>query len=243
MTRLLIAVLSCQRDRALRHHETIRRRWGNALSDVSDVRFFVGGPQLDDLLLDEIWLDVPDGYPQLSLKTKGICAWMLAHDYDSLFKCDCDTSIFIERFREYDYKNWDYAGRFYGGSPGTPGTAASGPGYFLSRRACQLILDYNSPVTASEDQMVGDCLHPHIVSKQIKAEHIEPSLYGAARGVGEPHEAAPEYVWIRRRDTTTGALKEPTPCWKTEAQRLVSNSQAFRVKRLLDGRWVSVPWS
>ncbi len=199
MSRLLISVMSCQRDHALGHHETIRRRWGSALSDVSDVRFFVGGPQPEGLLEDETWLDVPDGYPQLSLKTKGICVWMLEHNYDFVFKCDCDTSIFPNRFKAYDYKDFDYVGRFYGGPPGTPGTAAAGPGYFLSRKSCKLISEHESPVTASEDQMVGDALHPHIVAREIKAQHMEMMIYAASRGLGEVHEAAPAYEQIKRK--------------------------------------------
>lgn len=199
MNRLLIAVMSCQRDRAIGHHETIRQRWGNTLSDVSDVRFFVGGPEPNDLLSDEIWLDVPDGYLQLSLKTKAICAWVLEHDYDFLFKCDCDTSILLRRFRSYEYRGFDYVGRFYGGAPGTPGTAAWGPGYFLSRKACKLVLDYEHPITASEDQMVGDALHQSIVTREIKAQHLETNLFIAQRGFGEIHDAAPAYDDIRRK--------------------------------------------
>jgi len=192
MSRLLIAVMSCQRDRNLGHHETIRQRWGNTLSDVSDVFFFVGGPRLDNLADDEVWLDVPDGYKELSTKTKGICAWMLNREYDHVFKCDCDTSIIPLRFKSLNYRDFDYIGRFYGGSPGTFGTAAGGWGYFLSRKACEFVLNFDWPVTASEDQMVGDILYPHIVSKEIKALHLETSICRASRGFGEIHEAAPE---------------------------------------------------
>jgi hypothetical protein len=187
VSRLLIAVLSCQRDRALGHHETIRQRWNKNIADVSDIRFFIGGSQPTDLLTDEVWLDVPDGYQQLSLKTKGICSWMLTQGYDFVFKCDCDTNIFPDRFKTCGYENFDYSGRFYGGAPGTPGTAAGGWGYFLSRKACEVVLNFEYPITASEDQMVGDALHPHIVVRGIRAQHLETSVCRATRGLGEPH--------------------------------------------------------
>ena len=184
---MLIGVLSCQRDRALGHHETIRQRWAT-LADVSDIRFFVGGEQPKDLMADEVWLDVPDGYPQLSLKTKAICAWVLNSNYDFIFKCDCDTIIIPDRFKVCGWEDFDYSGRFYGGSPGTPGTAAGGGvGYFLSRKACATIVLSHYPVTASEDQMVGDVLHPRIVANEIKAQHLEMAICKAARGLGEPH--------------------------------------------------------
>lgn len=193
MTRLLIAVMSCQRDKKLGHHETIRQRWGVNLSDVGDTRFFVGGSYPEDLKDDEIWLNVPDGYQELSLKTKAICGWAVEYGYDFLFKCDCDTSIAPKRFRTFTYQDFDYAGRFYGGPPGTLYTAAGGgAGYFLSRKACEIVRDYEYPVSASEDQMVGDALHPHIVSREIKAHHLETSITRASRGFGEVHEAAPE---------------------------------------------------
>lgn len=199
MIKLLIAVLSCQRDRELSHHEAVRQRWGNALSDIADVGFFVGGPYIGELSKDEIWLDVPDDYQSLTLKTKGICSWMLEQNYDFIFKCDCDTSIFLKRFNACDYRSFDYVGRFYGGPPGTAGTAASGPGYFLSRKACELVLTHDYPVSASEDQMVGDILHPYIVSREIKAQHLEMSIWAAQRGLGEVHEAAPAYEAIKRK--------------------------------------------
>ena len=234
MTRLLISVLSCQRDKALGHHETIRQRWGQSLVDVSDVRFFVGGLQPNNLLDDEVWLNVPDDYQSLTLKTKAICAWMLSRDYDFLFKCDCDTSIFIPLFKEYNYKIIDYAGRFYGGPPGTPGTAACGPGYFLSRKACQLVLDYKYPVSASEDQMVGDCLHPYIASRSLKAEHLEMSIYAAERGLGKEHSAARAYLMIKRIEN--GRIRtEPSPCLERDALWLIRSGQAMAVKRLSSG--------
>jgi hypothetical protein len=202
MTALLIAVLSCQRDRSLGYHETIRERWGARLSDISDVRFFVGGPRLDDLKIDEVWLDVPDDYSHLSIKTKAICDWTLKNGYNFLFKCDNDTTIFVTRFRNYDYKDVDYAGRFWGGQPGAIGLYAAGPGYFLSRKACEIISIYGGTPTAEEDVMVGNTLQPYISSSKIKAQHIESSVYGSTKGPGNGavHGAAQAWVMIQRGD-------------------------------------------
>jgi hypothetical protein len=197
---MLIAVMSCQRDLALGYHEVIRQSWGKALADIADVRFFVGGP--DRLSPDEVWLDAPDDYDHLSLKAIEIFKWAQRCDYEHIFKCDCDTTIFVNRFKRYNYKRIDYAGRFWGGEPGERGLYAAGTGYFLSRKAYEIIItDGHGPVK-DEDVMVGNTLEPLIVSGAIKAEHIAESVYGATKGPGEgaPHGAAPEWVLIRRED-------------------------------------------
>lgn len=210
--KVLIAVMSCQRDRNLGYHETIRQRWGAKLSDVADIRFFLGGPPLEDLQSDEVWFDVPDDYDNLILKTLAICDWALSGNYDFLFKCDCDTSIHVNRFRNYDFKRIDYAGRFWGGQPGERGLYAAGTGYFLSKKACKIVLNYQGMSGSFEDVMVGNMLEPHICSKMIKAEHIETSLYAAIKGIGGgiAHGAAPVYVLIKRGDdgTIVARLKE-----------------------------------
>lgn len=202
MTALLIAVMSCQRDLALGYHETIRQRWGSRLSEVGDVRFFIGGLPPAYLRSDEVWLDVPDDYSHLSIKTKAICDWTVKNWYDSLFKCDCDTTIFVNRFKSYNYKNVDYAGRFWGGRPGEKGLYAAGTGYFLSRKACEIISAKGGIPVDAEDVMVGSTLEPYIVSRQIRAEAIETPIYGAIKGPGggAPHEAALPWVLIQRAD-------------------------------------------
>jgi hypothetical protein len=200
---LLIAVMSCQRDRKLGHHETIRNRWGDALSDIADTRFFIGGEdRVEPLAEDEVWLSVPDDYDHLSTKTMAICNWALENDYDHVFKCDCDTTIFINRFRDYNYKRIDYAGRFWGGQPGERGLYAAGTGYFLSRRAYEIITVEGGFPPDSEDVMVGNTLEPYIRSREIRAEHIVTSIYGATKGPGggAVHEAAPRWLLVRRED-------------------------------------------
>jgi hypothetical protein len=224
MSKLLIAVESCQRDRNLGHHETIRQRWGKTLSDVSDVRFFMGGPEPKELLSDEIWLDVPDDFFHLSIKTKAVCDWVLRSEYDFLFKCDCDTTIFISKFKGYDYKNEDYAGRFNGGYPGEKGLYAAGAGYFLSRKACEIISTQGGVPVEFEDVMVGNTLEPYIISGQIKARHIETSIYSASKGGGEPHEAAPVCILIRRPGG------EPFYARASAVEHLLKTRQAELVK-------------
>lgn len=200
MSKLLIAVESCQRDKALGHHEKIRITWGRQLSSTADVRFFMGGEQSDGLLSDEVWLNVPDDYLNLPLKTKAICEFMFDNGYQHVFKSDCDTTIFNGAFQRFNYQDYDYVGVFYGGKPGDQYAAASGPGYFLSRRAVEFVLQFDPSGFWAEDYMVGMALQPHIVSGKIKAFHLEDGIY-AARSCdrGAPHEACPEHVPVQMK--------------------------------------------
>src|SRR5678816_1245477 len=93
--KLLIAVISCQRDRE--SHELIRRTWAQtaiALGQLSpvDVRFFVGRG-CEPMFADEIPCDVPDDWDGLPAKTQAACMWAVHHDYDFMFKTDTDSYV------------------------------------------------------------------------------------------------------------------------------------------------------
>src|SRR5260370_17263551 len=53
--------------------------------------------------------------------------------------------------------------------------------------------------------MVGDCLHPYIVSRQIRAEHMDISIYGAST------KPRPVYEQIKRR---IGESHMSNPNWR-----------------------------
>src|ERR1700731_5158155 len=109
---LLIAVCSCQRDRSRRCHDKIRHSLAREVP--ADVRFFVGGTKLDNLLSDEVWLDVLDDYRNLPQKVRQICQWALAHDYAHLLKCDNDSVPFQDRLVKSNFQDFDYVGELSG---------------------------------------------------------------------------------------------------------------------------------
>ena len=189
--KLLIAVESCQRDLMDGHHRRIRKEWAKGLD--ADVRFFVGGEKpAYELQPDEIWLDVPDAYLDLPKKTRAISAWMLEQDYSHMMKVDVDTIVIEREFNSFPYQRYDYAGFFW--SPiDSPGSAASGFCYFLSRKACKLVAEFNYRDARevsqwAEDQMVGDALREGIKSLAIKAVHIPRRVASGVAGRGQPHE-------------------------------------------------------
>ncbi len=99
--RSLIAIESCRRDVPLNNAQ--RETWATPGSPPShDIRFFYGmtdavrdamqygvGPEIDD----RVYLDAPDDYISLSLKTQAICKWALEHGYETLHIVDSDTYV------------------------------------------------------------------------------------------------------------------------------------------------------
>src|SRR5271155_5326463 len=98
--KVVIGVKSCIRDLVRGHHEVIRKTWGKHLGDV-DLLFFVGRNDNDEFVarlhVDEIVLDVDDGYDALPQKTKEILRFVHGMSYDFSFLCDTDTYIIPER--------------------------------------------------------------------------------------------------------------------------------------------------
>jgi hypothetical protein len=116
--RLLLAVKSCQRDMREGAHQAIRDTWGKDLPPGVDVRFFMGGEHPPTLLeADEVWLPVSDDYWVLTPKTRGICAYMLQHNYDFVYPCDTDTYLIPSEMLQSGFENYDFSGSWIcGGS-------------------------------------------------------------------------------------------------------------------------------
>lgn len=107
-----------------------------------DVRFFYGRPVENyprEPLLDEVFLDCPDGYGNLIDKSVGVCKWAAQRGYEYLYKCDTDTWVYAEKLLvEMMENSFDYAGYLHAN------VCSGGPGYFLSRRAIDVIAQHGS---------------------------------------------------------------------------------------------------
>jgi hypothetical protein len=138
--KVLLAILSCHRDRKLGYDQACRDTWLKG-ADV-DHRFFVGGPLTGTWLTDEVHVEADDSYEGLPLKTRAICEWALGRGYDYLFKCDTDTYVHVPRLLASRYWRTDYRG-FYRGDPLAGGYASGGSGYWLSRAAMGIIANHD----------------------------------------------------------------------------------------------------
>jgi hypothetical protein len=137
----------------------VRETWGSKLPAGVDLKFFYGlrdgVPHVNGA--DEVQLTCGDHYEHLPQKTIDICFWALCHDYDYLLKVDDDTYVWTDRVvKELDQK-FDYAG-YMGGAKMY---ASGGPGYWLSRRAMEIVAAHATQTTWAEDVVVGETLRTH----------------------------------------------------------------------------------
>ena len=103
-----------------------------------------------------LFLDVPNGYPELPQRTRAFCRWALeGDDWTYLFKCDDDSYVSACRLAAYDTAGRDYIGAEW--QPGV-GYGSGGAGYFLSRKAAQIVAENLTEPTGAEDLLVGRLL-------------------------------------------------------------------------------------
>lgn len=134
----------------------VRETWGYDFQQFKnvDVRYFYGGGNCKG---DEVSLPCGDGYDSLIQKTAEICRWAAERDYKFVFKCDTDTWVYAERLLvEIMENHFDYAGYNHAN------VASGGPGYLLSKRACELIAAEPNPQHEyAEDVHVARVLAKH----------------------------------------------------------------------------------
>lgn len=177
MMSLLIAVKSCEADLRRGYHQVIRDTWGqNVVLPEADLLFFTGDffPAAE-LRSDEVSLPCKDDYDNLPLKTREICRYAVARGYDYVLLCDTDTYIIPRLLLQVGFEKYDYYGliqrplgqafsydaidRHGAHHPGTYYPWASGGfGYFLSKRAANIIAPVE-PDSWAEDLWVGQVMN------------------------------------------------------------------------------------
>src|SRR5271157_5114842 len=142
--RVLVAITSCHMHRAWQSAQ--RDTWLPELG--CDYRFFLGNP-VADAAQDEVFLNCPDDYHSLYHKTQGLVRWALERGYDYLYKCDVDTLVCPKNLLSSGFEQWDYTG-------GRNGHFASGgSGYWLSRKAMELVANSINRDGATEDVFIA----------------------------------------------------------------------------------------
>lgn len=170
----LIAIESCHRDRDNGVQQSQRDTWIKDTCLLNfDYRFFIGRP-IEQETFDEVFLDVDDTYASLAFKTQAICRWAFDQGYDFLYKTDTDTLVVPMRllasgFELHNYmggRNSDFTPEAYRQRKGShPGKriefASGGSGYWLSRKAMEIVADSTDMKYAgfAEDVFVAIALH------------------------------------------------------------------------------------
>jgi len=155
--KILIGVMSCERDAANGCHDAMRRTWMQHMVPGLDYKIFVGQGSRT-LLPDEERLDVPDDYPHLPEKSQAIRKWALEHEYEWVFKADRDTYLSPRRLLVSGFDRSDYVGHFplhpqegylpadgqtlseYCDPRGVYPYCSGGCGYWTSKRAMEAIV-------------------------------------------------------------------------------------------------------
>lgn len=199
---LAICVKSCHKHLDEGYHEAIRNTWARDLKALGvETYFFVGqDPSQQDTrrcrryVSNEVVVDCRDDYESLPAKTRRICQWVMGKTFERIFLCDTDTYINARAFLMSDFKWYDYAGWFKNNQlPSGPpfkyqdergnvysecrAWASGGWGYFLSRRAADVIAA-TPPTYWAEDLQVGQTLAPLIDKHMLKATNFIPDILG-----------------------------------------------------------------
>lgn len=203
--KLAILVKSCHRDLDRGCHDAIRSTWARDLKMLGvDTFFFVGrDPSQQDTRrtrkysAGEVVVDSPDDYMGLPIKTRRICQWVGNKMFKHVFLCDVDTLV-KPSLLTTGYEIFDYAGKFANGAyPGCPpyrykddrgeihdecrGWASGGVGYFLSRRAAELVA-VTPPKHWAEDFYVG-----HVLAAEFDKKTMTGSAMPLGDGIGTSH--------------------------------------------------------
>jgi glycosyltransferase involved in cell wall biosynthesis len=152
--RLLIAVASCHKDRGWQFAQ--RQTWMRDVPNQVACRFFLGNPAAQDALEDEVFLDVPDDYLSLPLKTKGIMRWSLDNGFSYTYKADIDTLVNVGNLVRSGYEQHDYMGGL--NDLCSFPFASGGPGYCLSEKAMRLVIDASPGDEPAEDVFVAEVM-------------------------------------------------------------------------------------
>ncbi len=117
---------------------------------------------------DEIMLPVADDYMHLPYKVRALHRWAATQDFDYIYKCDTDTYVNLERLMNSGFEEYDLSG----GQTQAPGNIAGGGGYWLSRKASQLLLD--APIKYwAEDGWVTDVMNQHEIFLHVDSRYSD----------------------------------------------------------------------
>jgi hypothetical protein len=182
--KILIAISSCGDYESNGNNQALRETWLRDLVglDGVDYGFFFGEGQDAPQLADSVLLPgIPDDYAHLTYKTRESLRWAHAEGYDFVFRCFPDTFVKVDRFFACPFWDYDYYGDFRSESTEQTGNYASGgAGYWLSRKAFELLL--YTPVTgiwrdeittSAEDLWVGNRLG----AAQVKLRYFDDKRF------------------------------------------------------------------
>lgn len=215
--------------------QACRRTWmrdGATYPDL-EIVFFQGGASHAHRVGDTVHLPVSDDYKSLDTKVVRFLAYCMEEfEFEHVFKCDDDTYVHLPRLMATNLAGIDYAGFDYRGR----GSATGGGGYWLSRRAAQIVTDAVSHGPGiDEDVLVGFVLR----RAGVTLHHL-PSL---PPGLEKPYD--PRRAPLPWNEQVTGHYVSPEQMYAVRAQwaALSDDAPSMVVRRALWGTgaaWIDV---
>lgn len=152
--KIVVITQSCKRDRNNGAQQMIRETWMREWGHLDFTHRFVLGEGNFDPAADEIIVETPDGYFDTPWKTREA----IRHAYigltaDFVFHSAVDTYVHVPRL----LMNSDFTRAGYIGLRCDEGHASGGAGYWLNRRAMEIVSSA-TPYSGPEDLWVGTTL-------------------------------------------------------------------------------------
>lgn len=197
--KLFIAISSCENWEQSGLNNPIRETWlADATKAGIPYKFFHGKGSTPKE--DVVVLDCDDSYRHLAAKFKTKTQWFMQQDYDYMFACQPDCYSRPERLLSCGFEKYDYFGGVYhygeewhlknnvsGALPSLGYYCQTGAGLFLSRKACSIVAEDNTPSMHrdgtledinSEDAWVGQAL----LRKGVLPKHSDEFKIWMVRG-------------------------------------------------------------
>lgn len=222
--RTLIGVFSSPKYTA--RYDACNATWLEDARNAGQRYIVVSAGKTQETLPWRLWVDAPDTYEHLPQQVSAWIKWCLGQNgWDYLFKCDDDTYVSIPRFAEYDHPGADYIGARCITNGVTYGHG--GAGYFLSRRAAEIVAQRMTAQDGGEDYHVGQTLAQagiwlHLerrLNAGVGPSRYNMSITGHSKNQGD--------IWRMHRETGFNCLP-PIP-WKPETH--IERSSRVRSQR------------
>ena len=172
MSKLLISISSCEYFEKNGLNQPLRDTWLKEAVELGmEYRFFhgQGATPKDDVVV----LPVVDELYGLTEKAKAKAKWAYDSGYEHVFSCFPDTYTRPERLLQCVYDGVDYLGNVYQFPDSAP-FCQGGPGYVLSRKACEAI--FRNPLSyLNDDCFIGDTLQR---SGAVRVHHAGFTSFG-----------------------------------------------------------------
>ena len=147
--RAIIFVMTYVPDIANGKLTAVRQTWAHQHPEIFPIKYIFDRTHKDPWP-DELVLDAPIGLLNTSFKTQKAAEWALEHGYDHAFFVPTDCYVALPRLLTSGYEKHDYTG-FHSYDEHHIG---GGSGYWLSRRALQVVAGYKA-YPDYEDRWVG----------------------------------------------------------------------------------------